>query len=127
MSTPILSEGNFSVDSNIIKIGETSYSVSSIGSVSLKKEDSIFAGVLFLISLFFGFAIGSAEGFIWGFVSFFILLIIIATLGKSKIEVATYKVMIKNSSGDQPILTTKNKEQALRLKSAIEEAIQTRV
>lgn len=62
-----------------------------------------------------------------GFYFFFIILIIIAGIGKSKIEAATYKVMIKNSSGDQPILTTKNKEQALRLKSAIEEAIQTRV
>ncbi|MCH4092353.1 hypothetical protein [Acetobacter sp.] len=70
MSDPILSEGNFSVDSNIIKIGETSYSVSSIGSVSLKKEDSIFSGIVFLISLFFGFMIGSSEGFIWGFISF---------------------------------------------------------
>ncbi|NLI27717.1 MAG: hypothetical protein GX413_10095 [Acetobacter sp.] len=122
-SEQILSEGDISVDRNIIKIGSTSYSVSSVGSVSLVSQDNNLGCILIVAALIISIIIGTYSDPVTGFVSFFIAAIVLILLNKSRVSAKNYSVVVKNSSGDQPIFTTKDEAQALRLKGAIEQAI----
>lgn len=41
-------------------------------------------------------------------------------------SVNKYVILVKNSSGDQPILTLKNNDKAQRIKQAVKEAVRLR-
>ncbi|NHO33290.1 DUF6232 family protein [Acetobacter fallax] len=118
--TAIYSSGKINIDRNFIKVGNNSYSVPSIGSVSLKVTKFYWASVVALIALFIGVGCFSDtpknEGA--GIFSIFICIIFtVACFGKQ------YEVLIKNSSGDQPVFTTRDRKVATAIKAAVEEAM----
>ncbi|WP_308719229.1 DUF6232 family protein [Komagataeibacter xylinus] len=120
MNNAILSEGNIYIDKSLIKIGESTFSVSSIGSISIKKEKTgLFNFLAFMVAAISLALIASSA---YAAIAFFVVsCFIIGKLGLDK-----YIIIVKNSSGDQPLLTVKKKDQADRIKQAVEEALRLR-
>lgn len=116
----IYKNGTISVDNSLIKIGNSSYSVSSVGSTTITKEldeAQVFLAIAGAVIVIIGFCFYIIPGIIF--------LFIWIKLAK-KAPWHKYTVLIKNSAGDHPALENADEVSATRLHQAIEQAISAR-
>lgn len=113
----IYSSDNVFIDRNVIRTKSATYSVASIGSVSIKEQPTALG--MILIMFFLLASIGSYQTSGWLCFFFFICMVMSAKLKK-------YEVRIKNSSGDQPVFIAKKKNVADSIKAGIERALAAR-
>ncbi|CAM2763715.1 DUF6232 family protein [Komagataeibacter xylinus] len=116
----IFKQNDISVDQSLIKIGNASYSVGSIGSTIINKEIDpvqVFLAICGIVIIFIGLGFYVIPGLIFIFIWY--------KLAK-KAPWYKYTVLIKNSSGDHPALQTSDQTYAVQLHHAIEQAISLR-
>lgn len=120
MDDIIFSEGEILIDKSLIRIGESTFSVASIGSISIKTEKTGTYG-------FCAFSIVVISIYLITISWIIAIIFLLISLGViENMNMNKYVILVKNSSGDQPILTLKENDKAQRIKQAIEEALRLR-
>lgn len=117
MDDAIYNSNGVFIDRNVMRTYDSTYSIASIGSVSIKTAPTVM-GNIFMTLTFIG-GIWSYQTIGW----FSLIFVVFFCLAASRHK---YEVRIKNSSGDQPVFTTKDKDEADAIKSGIERALAAR-